>query len=268
MFAGALIAVGLVWSGLENRDRPDKGDAARLRFFHDHDSALIAASVVRAVGFLLLIFAVVHLYRATKARRPQIASVQLVVGIFGAIAFFIGTIGQGVALGNEAADFVTQHFPSTRAANDAAKDVATEPWPLAMSIMAFAGTIALSFWFVIASLNAMRVGLLTRFMGVLGIIVGPGFVFGFAPPVMVLWLLGVGVLFLGYWPQGLPPAWEKGEEMPWPRPGEGTVTPTEQQGGSRNGEVEPVGPGVRKPVPEGEAKQPAGTTRRKRKRRR
>jgi hypothetical protein len=268
ILAGVLIAIGLVWSGLVNRDRPEKGDAARLRFFDDHAAALIASSTVRAVGFLLLIFAIVHLYRATKARKPEIASVQLVVGIFGAVAFAIGSIGQGIALANEAADFVTRHFPSTQAANDAANDVATKPLPLAMSVTAFAGTIALSFWFVIGSLNAMRVGLLTRFMGVLGIIVGPGFIFGFAPPVMVLWLIGVGILFLGHWPQGLPPAWERGKAIPWPKAGEGAVPEAEPTGGSRNGEVEPVGAGVRKPAQEQEAEQPAGAPRRKRKRRR
>ena len=58
-------------------------------------------------------------------------------------------------------------------------------------------------WFVLGSLNAMRVGLLTRFWGILGVIIGPGFVFGFAPPVMVFWLIAIGVLFLGRWPRGL-----------------------------------------------------------------
>jgi hypothetical protein len=267
--AGVLVAAGLVWGGLVNRDRPDKGDAARLRYFDHHAGALIGSSVVRAIGFLLLIFAVIHLYRATKGRKPEIASVQLVVGIAGAIAFAIGSIGQAVALANEAADFVTQHFQTTQAANDAANDVATEPWPLGMSVTAFAGTIALSFWFVIASLNAMRIGLLTRFMGVLGIIVGPGFIFGFAPPVMVIWLIALGLLFLGFSPRGLPPAWRDGDAIPWPKPGEDAPAEAKQIDGSRNGEVEPVGPAVRKPEAPQDEGQPAGdVTRRKRKRRR
>jgi hypothetical protein len=266
--AGVLIAVGTFWSLIGNRDRPD-GDAESLSFFHDHASAQIAASIIRALGFLALIVAIVHLQRATRARKPELPTVTLVVGLFGAVAFALGTVGQAIALESEAKDFVTQSFQSAHAADEAAKDVARETVPLATSIVAFAGTIALSFWFVLGSLNAMRVGLLTRLMGVLGIIVGPGFVFGFAPPVMVFWLIATGFLFLGRWPRDLPPAWEAGEARPWP-PREQTVdsiADSEGAPGSPNGEVEAVGPGVRSPRSEGEPKQPAGSGRRKRKRR-
>jgi hypothetical protein len=69
------------------------------------------------------------------------------------------------------------------------------------------------------SLNAMRVGLLTRFMGVLGIIVGGLFIIPLGaslPIVQAFWLVAIGALFLGYWPPGVPPAWVTGEAQPWP----------------------------------------------------
>ena len=72
---------------------------------------------------------------------------------------------------------------------------------------------------MLTALNAMRVGLLTRFMGVLGIIVGVLFVIpleGALPIVKVFWLVALGVLFLGRWPGGMPPAWVTGEAQPWP----------------------------------------------------
>jgi hypothetical protein len=271
--AGLLIAGGIVWDGLVNRDRPDgkNDDAERLQFVDDHAGELIAANGLRSLGFLLLVFAIVHFQRATKARNPDLASVPFVIGLFGAIALGLGSVSNTIALGNEAADFVTRNFSSPAAADKAAEDAVAGGLPLITGILAFAGTIAISFWFIIASLNAMRVGLLTRFMGVLGVIVGPGFIFGFAPPVMVFWLIAVGVLFLGYWPTGLPPAWEAGEARPWPgrdRPGDSIEEEIESSTSSRNGEVEAVGPGVRKPEPEAEGKEPAGSARRKRKRRR
>lgn len=270
--AAILIAVGLVWDALVNRDRPDgkNDDAESLQYVNDHSGELIAANGIRSLGFLLLALTVVHLHRATRARNPEVASVPLVIGLFGAITLGLGFIGHALALSNEAADFVDRHLAGA-AADKAAEDVVAEGLPLFTGILAFAGTIAISFWFVIASLNAMRVGLLTRFMGVLGIIVGPGFIFRFAPPVMVFWLIAVGVLFLGRWPRGLPPAWEAGEARPWPgreQAAEPADSDVEQPPGSRNGEVEPVGPGVRKPEVEGEGTaQPAGR-RRKRKRKR
>jgi hypothetical protein len=249
--AGLLLGVAIIWSGLINRDRPEgkNKQAEQLRYLHDHAGELIGVSVVRAVAFGLMVFTIVHLYRATQARNPELVSVSLVIGFFGVVALGIGSVVQAVSLADEAADFAGQSFPSLHAANEAAKDAAKEPLPLASGIVAFAGTIGLAFWFVMGSLNAMRVGLLTRFLGVLGIIVGPGFLFGFALPVMVFWLIAVGVLFLGRWPSGLPPAWQAGEAVPWP--GRDALPPPDEVAdvapGSPNGEVDAVGPGVRQP---------------------
>jgi hypothetical protein len=71
---------------------------------------------------------------------------------------------------------------------------------------------------VLISINAMRVGLLTRFLGYLGVISGALFVLAFVPIpiVQVYWLGMLAVLFLGRSPSGTPPAWQSGEAMPWP----------------------------------------------------
>jgi hypothetical protein len=81
------------------------------------------------------------------------------------------------------------------------------------------GSFIVGLAFVLVALNAMRVGLLTRFMGVLGIIVGVLFLLpldGQLPFVKIFWLIALGVLFLGRWPRALPPAWVTGEAQPWP----------------------------------------------------
>ncbi len=59
----------------------------------------------------------------------------------------------------------------------------------------------------------MRVGLLTRFMGVLGIITGVLQILPFGGPLPVVqcfWMLMLSILFLGRWPSGNPPAWRTG----------------------------------------------------------
>ena len=68
--------------------------------------------------------------------------------------------------------------------------------------------------------NAMRVGLVTRWMGVLGIFTG---ILIFLPiggatleVVPAFWLVAMGILYIGKWPNGQPPAWESGEARPWP----------------------------------------------------
>src|SRR5256885_298642 len=66
------------------------------------------------------------------------------------------------------------------------------------------------------SLNAMLAGLLSRFMGVLGIILGVLFVLPLiaSPVIQLFWLLALGVLFIDKWPGGRGPAWEAGEAVP------------------------------------------------------
>jgi hypothetical protein len=62
----------------------------------------------------------------------------------------------------------------------------------------------------------MRAGLLTRFMGVLGIICGAALVLLPQNPIVVFWLLALALLFARRWPPGMPPAWETGRAEPWP----------------------------------------------------
>jgi hypothetical protein len=72
--------------------------------------------------------------------------------------------------------------------------------------------------FVLVSLNAMRVGLLTRFMGYLGIFAGVLTIAAITPVPVVAgyWLVALAVLFLGRWPTGTPPSWRSGKAEPWP----------------------------------------------------
>jgi hypothetical protein len=64
----------------------------------------------------------------------------------------------------------------------------------------------------------MRVGLLSRFMGILGVIVGATFVLPLDQQgiIRVFWLGALAALVLGRWPSGLPAAWTAGEAVPWP----------------------------------------------------
>jgi hypothetical protein len=68
------------------------------------------------------------------------------------------------------------------------------------------------------SLNAMRAGLLSRFMGILGIIVGVFYALPQlgGPILQLFWMPALGLLFLNRWPGGRGPAWETGAEEPWP----------------------------------------------------
>jgi hypothetical protein len=64
----------------------------------------------------------------------------------------------------------------------------------------------------------MRVGLLTRMMGIVGIIGGVLFLIPLTPlpVVQALWLVFVGATLLGFGGRPLPEAWAAGEARPWP----------------------------------------------------
>jgi hypothetical protein len=80
--------------------------------------------------------------------------------------------------------------------------------------------LALAAGMFAVALNSMRVGLLPRWMGILGmftgvliLLPGAGLVLQIIP---AFWIVMLGILFSGRWPNGEPPAWAAGEARPWP----------------------------------------------------
>ncbi len=74
---------------------------------------------------------------------------------------------------------------------------------------------------VYVPLQALRAGLLTRFFGTLGMALGVSLIIlPQAQLLIALWFGYLGLLFVGRVPGRRPPAWEAGEAVPWPRPGE------------------------------------------------
>jgi len=109
------------------------------------------------------------------------------------------------------------------------------------------GVLAMVFGMVYTSIWSMRTGLLTRFWGALGIAFGLFLIIPLFPPIpgVVLWFAAIGLMFLGVWPRGLPPAWAAGEAIPWPRPGEedgaaGAVPPATVEGSGREVSERPL----------------------------
>ena len=111
---------------------------------------------------------------------------------------------------------------------------------IAGGLVSTIGVLAMVFGMIYTSIWSMRTGLLTRFWGALGIAFGLFLIIPLFPPIpgIVLWFAAIGLMFIGVWPRGLPPAWAAGEAIPWPRPGEGAGEPP---GGAPPGTVEGSG---------------------------
>jgi hypothetical protein len=201
------------------RGAPDAGlPGAPLelpRFYSQHATGLIAAAVLLAASYLATGVALDYLYRATKFRRPEIPAVARVTTYAGPVMLALGTILFQVVLSVESSEYLAHH----QGDYVAARQIGTSAVSLFARGVGQAGALALGFAFVLVALNAMRVGLLTRFLGVMGIISGVLFVLplgGQGQPILWFWLGALAYLFAGRWPGGVPPAWQTGRAEPWP----------------------------------------------------
>ncbi|MBA3327001.1 MAG: hypothetical protein H0T43_01700 [Solirubrobacterales bacterium] len=232
--AGLFTILGGIFAAVAYRDLPDVEVLAALRerlvpgaaqepglkarqvlFYDDNAVQLVGVALVLALGVAAIGLALSHLYRSVKARRPELPRAAVVAAIAGAVAVAVAGLVQAVGVSIEAASFAGSDEQTPRAA----RDVLQSPVVVASLILRQIGVFGLGIGFVLIALNAMRAGLLTRFMGVLGIIVGFLFVIPLGsslPIVQAFWLVALGVLFLGRWPGGMPPAWVTGAAQPWP----------------------------------------------------
>ncbi len=195
---------------------PQPGLKARQVLWYDDNAIrLILVSVVLALAAAAIGLALTHLYRSVRARRPETPRGVVYAAVAGAVLVAVSGLVQAIGVSIEASSFAS----SANQTSDAARDVLQGPAIVAALLLRQVGVFAIGFAFVLLALNGMRVGLLTRFMGVLGIIVGVLFIIPLGaslPIVQSFWLIALGALFLGRWPAGLPPAWVTGEAQPWP----------------------------------------------------
>jgi len=204
------------------------GDSELLRNVDAHRSAQMISNILQAIGIGLLAAPLYFLFRAANARSETMRG-QL-VGVVVAAPLFLAALAilTGISTLSAASDFVSDEVPRLMAkgvalnsdrANDVASDAITEAplRPLAAGF-GLGGQIGFVVAMFYTAMHAMRTGLLTRFWGSLGMALGAvSFLFfQFA----LLWFVYLGLLLAGWVPGGRPPAWEAGEAVPWPSPGE------------------------------------------------
>ena len=232
--------------------------APQLEYIHSKAGTLILGGLVLAIGYFAFLPALGYLYRATKARRPALPRAVLVLALIGPALLGVAAIVFQVALTQKAGDFVN----SADHTRDAVDNVTNNGLLRGVQILNLPGTLCLAFALVLLSLNAMRVGLLTRFIGVLGVICGGALVLLPQNPIIVFWLLALAVLFAHRWPQGMPAAWETGTAVPWP-----SATEVAEQRAAARGKAPRSAPEPDAVSESGPAEAHSASKKRKRKRR-
>jgi hypothetical protein len=219
-------AAGLAESLERAGESEDIGSLPSLRvpyfeFYDDRAGTVLLTALARGIGFVAVAFMLVYLGLAVRNRSQAFRKLWIYIalagGVLGAIATVLFTIGTS----SEIANFLDG--PRTV---DRAQDIGDSSVLVTAQLIGIPGTqaiglasLALGLGWVVICLNAMRVGLLTRFMGVLGIICGALIVLPILSPlpiVQTFWLGAMALLLAGRWPNGLPPAWVTGEAQPWP----------------------------------------------------
>jgi hypothetical protein len=183
-----------------------------FEYLHDKQGLLLIRAIAGFIGFLGLAWATGFLAVATRARVPNFRRYMMYMPLVGGVV-----VGVGVLFAQFATAGLVNDFLAGRRTVQAAtlKPDALSQFAGALTLL---GSLVLAAGLVFVSLNAMRAGLLTRLYGYMGIVVGAGVILVFLPLpiVQVFWLASLGVLLLGRWPSGDPPAWRTGEAVPWP----------------------------------------------------
>jgi hypothetical protein len=216
--AGVFLIAALIYSSSTlNQQTNDTVDG--LFLVHNHKGEVLVTTLLQAVSTALLAAPLWFLFEVTRYRRPELPRIMRALVVAGPLLYGILFVARQIAINAIADDVVPQlPLPPSRA-EDLIDDKITEGSFVVLSGLAFAGQIAVGGALVLVSVNARRAGLLSSFMGILGIIVGVLFVLpllGQLPVVQFFWVAALAALFLNRWPSDRGPAWETGEDDPWP----------------------------------------------------
>lgn len=186
----------------------------------ENPAMLLGARGAQALASLLLIGVFLYLFRAVQARAGGVPNWFIYMIVAGPALYAVGLILGAVGQVDVASDFAGGEPIRGNAGDDRADRLLEDNANAGVFALNFAGSIATAFLFVMLPLRARRVGLLSPFIGILGVVTGALLVLQIVPLVPVIieafWLGAIGALYLGNWPGGRGPAWETGEAEPWP----------------------------------------------------
>ena len=226
----AWVGVALILAALAYRIAQLPHGADNVKEFlpqvHAHESDFLVSGILTALGMLAFIPPLYYLYKATRFRRPELPPVTRYLVFIGPILFAICSVWFQFRQAHAADQFLAGSVKTNKHAEDLLRDATT-----VVAGLSLAASIASGLATILVSLNAMRAGLLSRFMGVLGIILGALFVLPLiaSPIIQLFWLVALGALFRGAWPGGRGPAWDSGEAIPWPSPQRGPIEEAEPE---------------------------------------
>jgi hypothetical protein len=209
--------------------------AAEVQFQSHHSFGLIAGSVLVAMAYAALVLVLLFVLEATRFRRPQTNSAARPLILVGGVVVAVLNVITQIFLAIKTHDFATGGDFS----NHAVEAVSHNSAFVAMAYLTPLAGICLTAGIIMAMLNSVRVGLLPRWVGMVG---GVAAVLLLLPTetldvIVAFWMVAMGILLMGRWPNGDPPAWASGVARPWPSQAELRAQQAEEkEGKAKRGE--------------------------------
>ncbi|MGD0453375.1 MAG: hypothetical protein ABSB69_07240 [Solirubrobacteraceae bacterium] len=262
---GLLQGLGPALSGVADPARSPA--TAELKYLSHNGFGLISGSVIAALSVAALVLVLLLFCDAVVFRRPHSWKLARPLVLYGGIAFAVLSVVRQVSSAIIAHNFAVGHDFSVHAFEQSTTGSSAN---LIVGVLGPLAGIALAAGMIGVLVNTVRVGLLPLWMSVLGSFSALLLFFPIGGAdlqvVPALWLVITGVLFIGRWPKGEPPAWSAGEARPWPSQAQ---LRAERRGGGR-----PAASNTPAPVPAPAVAAPApvlpaggaGTRKRRRKR--
>ncbi|MEV4421509.1 DUF4386 family protein [Patulibacter sp. NPDC049589] len=168
--------------------------------------------VLRCLSVVLVIAVGLFFVKATADRDGRPAGVLRWLTAVAPLVLAAAIAGSYLAAHGAAQDFAAGAQTSARAEallDDSGAVQATR-------VLEIAAHVLFGVWIVLLSWRAMACGLLTRTLGYWG--VGAAVIGAFLPigdALFMGWLVSLAFVAWGWWPGGLPRAWEEGRMIPW-----------------------------------------------------
>jgi len=237
-----------------------------VKFISHHAFSLVTGGILAAAAVGILTLVLLLLADATIFRRPESFSPMRPLIMAGGIGVAVVTMAHQVVSAIETHKFAVGSDHTNSAVERA---LTTGTATALVDYLALIAGLVLAIGMIGLMINALRVGLLVRWLAFLGMFTGILIVLPIGGAelqiVPAFWMVMMGILYAGKWPNGDPPAWAAGAAVPWPSRaqmagGGGARQPAAAAAGANGGSAAEPAPA---PAPSG-----AGGSSRKRRRKR
>jgi hypothetical protein len=210
---GTLLMIATV-VGLLGAHSPVSEQTLNLIVEHRRETIDLLAAILNALAELTIGVTLIYLWRCARGRSDRALMLLPICVVIGVLLAAVTGIVYTLEITSRANTFVTTGMQTY----DEANRLGTSTLLTVLQVGGQLASLLIAVGFVLISLLAMRVGLLPRMMGYVGMLCGALFLFPITvvPVVQLFWFFALALLFYGLWPEGVPAAWRSGRAEAWP----------------------------------------------------